>query len=282
MIPAALAAQLFHRSGADEWALEEGVFREALERSVAHRFANHQPNDGEVARYLESLHAGDLALACACAAGDGRAWDRFVTEYRPVLYRTARSLAPESIARELADSMYGELYGLDERDGVRRSLFRYYHGRSSLAGWLRAVVSQRVIDRARERRRVEPLGDRDPDSVLPRATPGTPPDPDRGRFRALLRSALLAALSALEPRDRLRLSLYYIRSLTLAEVGRTLGEHEATVSRKLDRTRRAVRTTVERSLRTEHGLSDSQVAQCFEYATSVPEVGAQEGAARSF
>lgn len=278
MIPAARAAQLFRQSGADEWALEEGVFREALERSVAHRFANQQPSEGDVVCYLDSLHVGDLALACACASGNGRAWDRFVTEYRPVLYKTARSLAPESVARELADSMYGELYGLDERDGERRSLFRYFHGRSSLAGWLRAVVSQRVIDRARERRREEPLGDRDPDAVLARASPAAPPDPDRARLLPLLRSALLSALQTLEPRDRLRLSLYYARSLTLAQVGRTLGEHEATVSRKLERTRRAVRTAVERALRTQHGLSTSEVSQCFEYATSIPEFGAQESA----
>ena len=43
-------------------------------------------------------------------------------------------------------------------------------------------------------------------------------------------------LDALAPRDRLRLAYYYVEELTLAEIGKLLGEHEATVSRKLERT----------------------------------------------
>ena len=42
--------------------------------------------------------------------------------------------------RELADSLYADLFGLDTRDGERRSLFRYYHGRAKLTTWLRSVL----------------------------------------------------------------------------------------------------------------------------------------------
>jgi hypothetical protein len=60
--------------------------------------------------------------------------------------------------------------------------------------------------------------------------------------------------------------------LTLARIGRLLGESEATASRKLDRTRRELRAGVERRLRDEHGLGDAVVRQCFEYAASAPEL----------
>ena len=51
--------------------------------------------------------------------------------------------------------------------------------------------------------------------------------------------------------------------LTLAETGRVLNEHEATVSRQLARTRRAIRQDVERRLRDDAGLNDAQIEECF-------------------
>jgi len=64
----------------------------------------------------------------------------------------------------------------------------------------------------------------------------------------------------------LRLALYYVQDLTLAQIGRLLGEHEATASRHLDSTRRELRRRVEEILRAENGLSDAQVRLCFTYA----------------
>ena len=75
------------------------------------------------------------------------------------------------------------------------------------------------------------------------------PDPDRDRFLAILQAAVTAVLAALDPRDRLRLAYYYVNDLTLAQIGKLMGEHEATVSRKLERTRREVRQRVEALLR---------------------------------
>ena len=70
----------------------------------------------------------------------------------------------------------------------------------------------------------------------------------------------------LDSRDRLRLGCYYVQELTLAETGRLLKEHEATASRQLTRTRKLLREDVERQLRDEAGLSDVQIAECFESA----------------
>jgi IS30 family transposase len=77
-----------------------------------------------------------------------------------------------------------------------------------------------------------------------------------------MRDALAAALAALAPRDRLRLTSYYVQRLTLAEIGRALREHEATVSRHLARTRRLIRDAVERRLAARHGLDEAARAEC--------------------
>ena len=70
---------------------------------------------------------------------------------------------------------------MPEGGSERRSLFRYFQGRSSLATWLRAVLSQRYVDRLRAQKRLEPLPDED-DAARPSRRPrGDPPDPDRSR-----------------------------------------------------------------------------------------------------
>lgn len=191
-----------------------------------------------------------------CAAGDERAWETFVREYRPLLYRAADALDRTGGARDIADSLYAELYGIKDGTGPRQSLFRYYQGRSSLATWLRAVLAQRYVDRVRAQRRTEPL----PEDADGAAAP--PPDPDRDRYVSLVRAALARAVSRLDPRDRLRLASYYVQELTLAQIGRVLRESEATASRHLARTRRDIRADVERHLREESRLTDEQVAAC--------------------
>lgn len=211
-------------------------------------------------RYLASLHLDDLALACACAAGHERAWEYFIREHRPALYRAADALAPGGGARDIADGLYGELFGLHEKDGRRTSLFRYFHGRSSLATWLRAVLAQRFVDRVRTERRVEPLPEEDA-----MVAPDREPEPDRARHVTLMQQALGTAIANLPPRDRLRLSSYYAEELTLAQTGRLLGEHEATVSRQLARTRLAVRQAVEEDFERQ-GLSPEEIEECFDAA----------------
>jgi RNA polymerase sigma-70 factor (ECF subfamily) len=261
-----LVRRLHRRAGAARWSLAEADFAAALSRSAAHRFRGQSPASPEVARYLESLHLEDLALACACARGNDAAWEHFVRDLRPALLSAAASCAPPGDAHDLADSIYADLFGVEERDGVRRSLFDYFHGRSTLAGWLRAVLAQRVVDRVRETRRFEPLPD--DESAMPAAAREHAPDPDRERHLPMVRAALAAALAGLLPRDRLRLALYYTKQMKLAAVGRVLGESEATVSRKLDRTRHDIRRALERRLREENGLNDAQVAACYEYGRS--------------
>lgn len=272
-----------------EWNLSPAQFERALARSVAHRFAGAttQPAASAIRSCLETLHHADLALACACSAGSEAAWEFFVAQFRQELYRAARAItgsagASDADARELADSLYADLYGLRESEGRRKSLFDYFHGRSKLGTWLRAILAQRHVDAIRRARKFEPLEDETGGerseiteraaAVAPvasgilRTSTGDPPDPDRARYLSMLQAALTGVLTSLQPRDRLRLAYYYADERTLAEIGRLLGEHEATASRKLERTRREVRERADRALREGKGLSEAQVQLCYEYA----------------
>ena len=254
------------------WNVTPESFRALLERSVGQKFPGNRPLDKTIESYIESLHLADLALAAACAGGNEAAWEVFIAQYRPELYRAARAIAGESQGRELADSLYADLFGLRESAGQRKSLFDYFHGRSKLGTWLRAVLAQRHVDELRRTARTGPLDETADAAQVPGIAAGTSaaanatPDPERERFLAILQAAVTAVLAALHSRDRLRLACYYLNDLTLAQIGKLLGEHEATVSRKLERTRREVRARVEALLREDKKFSEAQLLQCFEYA----------------
>ena len=260
-IEPALAERLYRESKAERWRLPQAAFTDALETSCAKAFPTADPAPRELSRHLSALHLEDMALACACALGEGTAWDHFVREMRPGLYRAADALDRSGTARELADSLYADLYGVGQRGNTRQSLLRYFHGRSSLATWLRAVLAQRYIDRIRVERRTEPLPDE-----LPARAPAGAADPDCARLVGMLRVSLQRVISRLEPRDRLRLASYYAEELTLAQTGKLLKEHEATTSRQLSRTRQTIRAAVEEDL-SSSGLNAAQIARCFECAT---------------
>lgn len=264
----AAGARLYARSGAERWQVPANRLREAVERSLDHRFPG-AATDAEAAVYLESLHVDDLALACACVDGHDGAWEHFIRELRPQLYYAARTIAGDD-GRELADSLYGELFGLPGKDGVRRSLLAHFHGRSRLITWLRSVLVQRRIDRVRVTRRFEPLDDEQCVGSS-HAAAAADSDPDRDSLVGHAQRALDATIDALEAKDRLRLRLYYGQDMTLAAIGRVLGEHEATVSRKLDKARRTLRSEVERALAAQ-GLAPAAIARAFELAADAPDL----------
>jgi RNA polymerase sigma factor (sigma-70 family) len=261
------ARRLYATADAARWNLSPGAFRDALTASLEKAFSGREPTPREVDGYLRGLHLPDLALAAACIEGRDAAWEHLMREHRPALYRAADAMDATGRARELADALYGDLFGTSEQEG-RRSLLRYFHGRSSLATWLRSVLAQRHVDAMRSARRLDPLPEELPHRSSAAGAP--PPNPDRERYQSLLQRALDAAIATLGSRDRLRLACYHAQQLTLAETGRLLHEHEATVSRQLARTRRELKTMIERWLGEHGGLRAAQVTECLAIAMEDP------------
>lgn len=252
----ALLARLHLESRAERWQVTRERFAVAL-RASATKALGAEPKTADLESYLHGLHLADLALACACADGHEEAWEYFIREHRQALYRAAEAMTPGG-GRELADNLYADLYGVSVQRGERRSVLHYFHGRASLSTWLRAVLAQRMVDRARATRKLDPLPDDDTVEALRHHAP----DPERPRWVAAVRRALAAAFRTLADRDRLRLGLYYTQELTLAEIGRMHGEHEATVSRHLTRTRGELRDAITTFLREHEGMSPATAAEC--------------------
>jgi RNA polymerase sigma factor (sigma-70 family) len=275
---------LYANSTSSTWRLSRAQFAAALERSASKRFADCTADQAKLEEYLATLHIDDLVLATACMEGSEPAWEHFIGIYRGYLRATAGVITKGgrsgTDARELADSLFAELFGLVDGKRGEASLFRYFHGRSSLKTWLRTILAQRHVDRIRRSRRWESLESENSaeEKPLPTQIPPVPAqDPHRNRYLRRFLLALTDCLATLAPDDRQRLELYYAREKTLAEIGRLLGEHESSASRHLERARRELRAKVEECLRTGRQvgegspnlspLSEAEIALCFEYAS---------------
>lgn len=183
--------------------------------------------------FCRGLKLPDLALAEGCALGRDAAWERFLKLYRAPVLAAAIAIGGSATAgHELADSLIGDLFGLRGAAGERRSPMSSYSGRGSLLGWLRATLAQRHVDRHRRTYREQPL-----DATKPEVEPAAQPAPEQPLPAALseLSGAVRRTLAALPAEERYLLAAYFLDRQTLAELGRILKVHEATVSRRLKR-----------------------------------------------
>lgn len=252
-----LLAELHAKAGCERIGLSRESFSIIL-CEVGTKYGAASETDAR--SFFLSLRVDELALARACVAGDNAAWEIFLTKFREKLYLSALRIAREdSAARELADSLYADLYGTTTRDGQRVSKLASYTGRGSLEGWLRTVLAQEYVNRYRRRKRLVSLEEESEEGIQFRAPE---PEPVRPADNQLARAAdeVLAGLPA---EDRMVLSAYYLDGRTLAEIARMLGVHESTISRKLDKLAKVLRKQILGAL-TKGGMSRRQAEEALE------------------
>ena len=233
-------ADLYAKSGCEKIGLARESFA-AILCEVGSKYATPGTSESDIRALLLSLRVDELALARACAVGNNSAWEVFLTRYREKLYLCALRIAREdSAARELADTLYADLYGTNLRDGQRVSKLASYTGRGSLEGWLRTVLAQEFVNRYRRTKRLVSLDEESEEGVQFRA-----PDPEPvAAADQRLAQATDEALVALSSADRVVLSAYYLDGRTLAEIARMLGVHESTISRKVDKLAKSLRKQI--------------------------------------
>jgi RNA polymerase sigma-70 factor (ECF subfamily) len=254
-----LLADLHAKGGCEKIGLTRESFATIL-CEIGAKYGTASTSGSEIRTFFLSLRIDELALARACAAGNNSAWEIFLTRFREKLYLSALRIAREdSAARELADTLYADLYGTSTRDGQRVSKLSSYSGRGSLEGWLRTVVAQEYVNRYRRTKRLVSLDEESEEGVQFRA-PEPEPVPETDQRLAQATDETLALLSG---EDRTVLSAYYLDGRTLAEVARMLGVHESTISRKIDKLARSLRKQIVAALM-RRGMSRRQAEEALE------------------
>jgi RNA polymerase sigma-70 factor (ECF subfamily) len=255
------AAALYERSGAAAYGLSAEQFAAVLDEILRKYLPNSAHASAEQkTEFCAGLRLEELALARACAAGNERAWQDFISRYRQKLHGMALHITRDAAhAAELADSLFADLYGVKARDGVRTSKLVFYTGRGSLEGWLRTVLAQEFINRYRKQKRTVSLEEQTEEGMqFAAAVPELACASDQR-----LEAATDEALAELSSEDRFTLASYYLDERTLAEIARTLGLHESSVSRRLDRLSTGLRKRILAGLRA-RGMSHAQAMEALE------------------
>ena len=237
-------AELYARSRSAEFGMSPQQFAEVVE-AVAAKHLKDAP-ESRRQEFFASLRIEDLALARACANGNEPAWEVFMLRFREKLYDVAAFITKEaSSARELADSVYAELYGTKNREGGGRiSKLASYSGRGSLEGWLRTVLAQEFVNTYRKRRRLVSLDEESEDGEQFAAATAESPAPVDSR----LERATDDALRSLASEDRFVLASYFLDERTLAQIAKALSVHESTISRKIEKLTKAIRRQILKNL----------------------------------
>jgi RNA polymerase sigma-70 factor, ECF subfamily len=227
--------QLWRTSDASKFGFSQAQFAEiVLQAAEAQGWGGGERSPSSQARHLKSLRIEELILARACADGNERAWELFLARYREVLYRSGYAIArQEAAGRELADSLYADLYGLAEGGRSRRSRLSSYMGRGSLEGWLRTVLAQRFVDNCRRTRREVSLDKSESEEIL--AAPVSDPEIISTNNLACLASSIAVVLTRMNAEDRLLVVSYYLDGRALWEIAELLVVHESTISRRIER-----------------------------------------------
>jgi RNA polymerase sigma-70 factor, ECF subfamily len=254
----AFVAEVHVSSGAEKYGFSHDALGEIFVE-VANKYAPGS-SPTQARDFCRSLRTEDLVLARACAGGNERAWETFIVRFREKLYDTGLQIAREdSAARELADSMYADLYGTVNREGKRVSKLASYTGRGSLEGWLRTVMAQEHINRYRKQKRLVSLEEESEDGnqfPTPEREAAVPVD-------ARVATAIDEVLAGLAPEERFVLAAYYLDGRTLAEIARMLSVHESTISRKVDKLAKSLRKQTLASLGRQ-GMSRRQAEEALE------------------
>ncbi len=237
-------AELYARSGGQKFGLSLRDFALVLQ-DVSGRYLPPHPSPAEAAELHRSLRLEELVLARACARGNECAWEYFLNQYRSKLLGAAAAIAKEeSAARELADGLYAELFGMCQGEGGHRiSKLASYTGRGSLEGWLRTVLAQEYVNRHRSQRRLVSFDERSQQGAQFEAKSEVVSPVD-----ARLEQAIDHALAEVPPEERLLLASWYLDGRTLAEIARMLGVHESTISRRMDKITTSLRKRIVRGL----------------------------------
>jgi RNA polymerase sigma-70 factor (ECF subfamily) len=253
-----LFEELYGKSGATQFGMSQADFCVIIV-GIAEKYLPLDACEKDLRDFYLSLRLEELVLARSCAAGNERAWERFFGQFREKLHDVALAITKEdSKARDVAGSIYADLYGASDRDGQRISKLSYYNGRGSLEGWLRTVMAQRQVNEYRSTRRNVSLEE---ETETGRQFSVTPTESVTVDSRLAI--ATDQALGSISAEDRCILAYYFLDDLTLAKIACILGVHESTISRRLERLVKGLRKNIVFRL-TQAGMSRRQAEEALD------------------
>jgi RNA polymerase sigma-70 factor (ECF subfamily) len=249
-----------------------GLPREALAEEIAARF----DGDDEGARsWWDHLHAGDLALACACARGAGPALVDFERRFGDELARAARRFERQGLpADELLQRLRAKLFTAAHGEGdAARPRIAAYTGQGFLQNWVRVTATRFFIDCGRgSAAAIElPIAERLLESLR---EPGADAELEllKREHAAHFKAAFAEAVGALDAEERVWLRQHVLERLSIDQLGALYHLHRATAARRLAKAREALLEGARAALARRLGVPRAQLGGALALLVSRLEV----------
>jgi RNA polymerase sigma-70 factor (ECF subfamily) len=219
--------------------------------------AQVRTGDTPVLEALTTIRGGDLWLAHACGAGDGRAIKTFMVRYAADVRRALRGVRIAAMdVDDLAQEMARRMFAGD------KPKIAEYSGRGDLRAWVRIVAMRLALDFVRVKKSSEhAAGD---DRRLGALEAADKDAPDQAYFRRLYRKevseAITVAASELDVEARNALREHYVHGLSIDQIAAVHGIHRATAARRVQRARETLVSCVREILDRDHGLRGKDLA----------------------
>jgi len=227
--------------------LDEERFLQALADKLCERTTE------SAQRVLETLPAGALSLATACAAGDDAALAAFRDALLPALRRALGKLGASGAA---ADEVEQQLLVMLFVAESGRPHIASYGGRGRLQSWLLSVgvrTARRLLGAA--------AGEGGDDDLARLSDALENPELTvlRERYREQVRQSFAAALQELEPRQRTLLRQYHIDRLTIDQLAALHRVNRSTTARWVVAARSAALELTRAHLSRTFGIAPTEV-----------------------
>jgi RNA polymerase sigma-70 factor (ECF subfamily) len=211
-------------------------------------------------------HAGDLWIACACAAGVPGAAAAFERAYRPVIEKAVARVDRHSVD----EGTQAVLVSLLVADPGARPRIAEYGGRAALKTWLATVAANATL-RLHRRRDDQP---HETLSGLAEEIANAEPELALAKFRhrADLEAALRDALANLDARQRMLLRARHVKGWRLERLATMYRVSRATAARMVTAAHEALSQETKRLLRERLKLSRSEMESLVQLLQSQLEV----------
>ncbi len=219
---------------------------------------------------LAGLHVRDLYIAAACASGDSEALrymeENIFSKLPPALVRAGNGAEDvDDILQTLREKLF---VGTREADAKIRS----YNGQGKLFSWARIAAIRILQNRARGSHREVAV---DSDELWERLLP--PGDAQleylKERYRGSFRTALAAAVGALDDRERVLLRQHIVEGVPSTQLGALYQVHRATVSRWIVAAQEALLTATRAHLMKDLQVSTEELESVLRLIQSQFETG---------
>ncbi|HEY5924840.1 MAG TPA: sigma-70 family RNA polymerase sigma factor [Kofleriaceae bacterium] len=219
------------------------------------KFEHHLQRHG-IALAGEPEHAADLYLACACAAGDPRAFAAFDRELIPVVTNAAQKIERSPHFVDEITQLTRERL-LIASDGAEPRIADYA-GQGPLRAWVRIAAMRIAMNQLRDRKKDMLVDD---EAFFDVVADGSDDErrEARARYGQACSDALRAAFAKLTARERNLLRMHHLHGLTVDELAPMFRVHRATIARWISSAREHLLTETRNNLRDRLAIGEGTV-----------------------